>query len=142
MKKLSIRKQADLPSITEIEAFEKEFNISLPHDYRIFILTYNAIDLKECIFNKGNEKYYIDVFYPLSETYELSLQFMFQNLKEYFRNDFLPFANDSGGWQFVLSLKSDDYGKVYFCRMDDSPPFSLTLLSGSFYEFVDKLQRD
>ncbi|HEY9007322.1 MAG TPA: SMI1/KNR4 family protein [Ohtaekwangia sp.] len=139
MNKLNIGRQVELPSLFDLREFEREYEITLPSDFKEFVLSYNAVDLDESIFFNGKEKYYIDVFYPLSKDYDLSLQFVFQNLRDYFQNEFLPFANDSGGWQYVLSLRVEDYGKIYLCRMDDVPPTALKALANSFTEFIDGL---
>ena len=83
----------------------------------------------------------VDVFYPFDKDYELSIQKIYDNLNDIiFENKYVAFAGDPGGWKFVISIQKFDYGKVYFCRMDEGLEDALTLLVDDFEEFIDKLE--
>lgn len=87
------------------------------------------------------EDYIINGFYPFGVTQELSLESVYQNQKDLFFHSYIPFTDDPGGWQFIISLKEPDYGKVYFCEMDLELPESLTLLANNFEEFINGLEK-
>lgn len=59
--------------------------------------------------------------------------------KGFFEGKYLSFGSDSGGWQYVLSVQESDYGKVYFCRMDEELPNALTYLAEDFEDFINGL---
>ena len=141
MKTLTVRRQISPPANLEVNDFEETYGILLPEDFKDFLRQYNLIDCEENLFILDREKFYLDVFYPLSKVYELSLEVVYQNLRDYFQDEFVAFANDSGGWQYIISVKMQDYGAVYFCRMDDVPPSSLRLLANSFSEFMNNLSK-
>ena len=136
MKTLKVINSYPLPRIKDIATFGKVEGINLPIDYKYFLMTQNLFLSEDCYY-KGYE---IHHFYPFSDSAELSLQIAFRALKDFFQNSFIPFADDAGGWQFVISLRNKDYGKVYFCRMDEELEDALTLLADSFEEFIDGLE--
>lgn len=67
---------------------------------------------------------------PIEKTYERLIN-GFPELKE-----MIPFAYDDGGNCFLLSLKDNDYGKVYIWLMDEK---ELGFVSQSFDEFINAL---
>jgi hypothetical protein len=142
MKTLHIRRQLDLPSMDELNNFEKQTGRELPQSFKQFLLTYNAIDFQESFITVNGSRYVVDGFHPLSPTYELSLQVVYTGLNEYFSNGYIAFADDGGGWKFVLSLQVADFGCTYFCRTDHAPPGALTFLTKTFEEFMDKLRAE
>jgi len=139
MKTLSVIKNNPLPSNDDIVAFEKLRDIKMPWDYKYYLVTQNLFLSKDCLY-RGKEEYKIHHFHPFDVTADISLQVFFDILKDFLENSFIPFAGDSGGWQFVISLRKKDYGKVYFCRMDEELEDALTLLADSFEEFIDGLE--
>lgn len=66
----------------------------------------------------------------------------YENLKSALPPYFMNFAHDGGGNPFCLCLeKGTDYGKVYFCAMDEGE-VEPELLADSFQEFMDGLEED
>ncbi len=139
MTELTITDRLDVADIESIREFEDRHGISIPADYKQFLARYNAISVRETLYRVDGNEFWISEFYPFSEDYEVSLQRMYDNLSGFFESKYMAFAGDAGGWQFVLSLKCDDYGKVYFCRMDEEVDEALTLLAHSFDDFVGGL---
>ena len=141
MKNITITKNSVLPTLNEVNAFESSHKFSIPEALIGFWIKYNPISVLETLFNKDDKDYWLSNFYPFNEREEVSIQFVQENLGEIFENQYLAFADDAGGWQFVISLKQDDYGKVYFCRMDLDIPEALTLLADNFEEFINGLEK-
>lgn len=140
MKKLQIKQAGRLGLDSELTLFESEKGIKLPDSYREFLLTQNPYTVKEDFYQKDGRNYEIHHFYPFDSEIELSLQFSFDNLNDFFESKYLAFGDDSGGWQYVISVQEVDYGKIYFCRMDEALEDALTLLADSFEQFVNGLE--
>jgi hypothetical protein len=143
MKRLTVIESEKLPSKMELDEFEVANNIRLPPSFQAFILHQNPVYVEESFFfAEGREPYDI-TFFPFSEDSEYwTIQRSFKDLFEgFFERKYLPFGCDSGGWQYVISLQGLDYGKIYFCRMDEALDSALTLLSDDFEQFVNGLRR-
>ncbi len=141
MKKITIIKQSNPISIEDIELFEKQNNLNLPEQYKEFLIKYNVIDIQETLFKKNNREFWIDTFFPFDNNDYLSLQNIYQNLSEFLENKYFAIANDPGGWKYVISLQNEDYGKIFFCRLDEDIENSLTLIAENFEEFIDGLEK-
>ncbi|SDI61543.1 SMI1/KNR4 family protein [Chryseobacterium jejuense] len=123
---------------TELETFEQEIGLTLPESYKKHILKYNGgtPEEKDCFDEKVIAHFYPIKYgkYPLEKSYK--------TLKDSLPQDFLNFAYDEGGNPFCLNLKSGkDYGKVYFCALDEGD-VEAELLADSFKEFMDGLEED
>ncbi len=140
MHNLSIVKKASSAEVREIEQYETLNKVSLPESFKKFLIELNPIDTHERVIRKENKLYSMDRFFPFDEKNDLSFQVTNDNLKEFFESKYLTFGCDAGGWQFVLSVHEADYGRVYFCRMDEALEDALTLLAENFEEFIEILE--
>lgn len=138
MKQLKVKRGAALPSLTDIQTFEQENEIKFPSSLVNFYLNQNPVDTVESYFTIGEEEpYYVNAFFPFDSSNKLSMQYTFDELNEFFESKYISIGSDSGGWQYVISVQDEDYGKVYFCRMDEELEDALTLIADSFEEFID-----
>lgn len=134
---LDIQSQGRIPAEEEIQNFEKEINAQLPESYREFLLKTNAKYIKEPHYSIDDKIYEISGFTTFGDG-EWTLEDHYRNLKEHFKNRYIAFAHDSGGWQYIISIeRSENYGKIYFCRMDEEIDNAITEIAGSFKEFID-----
>lgn len=128
-------------TLDEITDFSTTNNIEIPIDFINFLTSQNAVSTVEKIFALNEYKvFYVHDFYPLGNCVKSTLQLAYSTLKHYFEERYLPFACDPGGWQFIISIQKDDFGSVYFCRMDETLDSALTFLSASFSSFIDRLE--
>ena len=97
--------------------------------------------VEEDLYLKDNKRFNVHHFYPFDSSTDISLQQAYEDLYDLFLGEYLAFADDFGGWQHIISLKKEDYGKVYFCRMDMEIPEALTLLADDFEEFINGLEK-
>jgi SMI1-KNR4 cell-wall len=139
MKKLNVEISYPPPSANQIKDFEDKFKIKLPSDYKSFLEEVNPFKVKDNKYVVGENEYYIHHIFPLSSDLELSLTQMNKILTDLFNNNYITFADDPGGYQFILSINPSDYGKVYFYRYDQEWGKALTLLANSFTEFINGL---
>lgn len=88
---------------------------------------------------KMNEWFSINRFYSISSSEEEnnSISGVYLQWKNYTGQDKLPFAEDGGGNQFVLNLRSAE-NPVFLCLHDEN--FRLVKISDSFEDFIDDLE--
>lgn len=136
---LNIKSQGRLPQEDEILNFEKEIGIQLPKSYRQFLLKINAKYISEPHFAANGKIYEIHGFITFGSG-ESTIEQNYRNLKEHFENRYIGFAFDSGGWQYIISIEqNENYGKIYFCRMDEEIDNATTLIANSFEIFINGL---
>ncbi len=144
MKKLSVIIGEKLPMKSEIRNFELKHCVTLPKLFIDFLQSQNPVYTQECYFYvKGKEPFDI-FFFPFSERSEhWTIQKGTENLFEsFYDRRYIPFGADSGGWQYVISVDAKDYGKIYFCRMDEELDRALTFLAEDICEFINGLASD
>ena len=133
---LNIQSMGRIPSEEELQVFKKEIGVQLPESYREFLLNTNAKYIKEPHFSTNDKTYEISGFTTFEDG-EWTLEEHYRNLKEHFENRYIAFAHDSGGWQYIISIEeNENYGKIYFCRMDEEIDLATTLIANSFKEFL------
>ena len=120
--------------------FESKIGNYLPEPFKEFIITENPITIKERHIQKGNNTYEIHAFFPFKTDGHWTLEQSYDNLKEYYKNQYLGFAQDCGGWEFIICIaKNQNFGKVYFCRMDTEIENAKTLIAENFTKFISNL---
>lgn len=139
---IKIIESVELANNQAILDFEMNEGIIIPKSLKVFWGNYNPVYIEKNVFFKDGEKYFLDRFFPFSDQYELSFQSVFNMLKEYLGNDYLSFANDSGDWQFLISINQSSLGEIFLCRMDEVIPDSLISLANSFEEFINGLKTE
>ena len=142
MKKLSIMLGGARPTKEQLESFEDDNGICLPDEFKSFLLVQNPISVEEIYFHSGGVTYGLNGFFPFGKGDGVTLQRSFANLEEFYGGNYIGFADDFGGWEYVLSLKEEDYGKVYFCRMDKEIDKALTLVADNLVDFINGLTKE
>jgi len=144
------------PVVTKevINNFERENNISLPEDYIEFLLKNNGgmfiydyvnFDFKDKL---GDNTAIVDIFYGINYPADVyDLKTMLNRTRDRMPNNIIPIANDPGGNKICISIKGEDYGKVYFwdhefeADEDEKPDYrNLSLIANSFTEFFKLLK--
>ena len=77
-----------------LEAFEVDKGIRLPRTFKQFLLEQNPYTVTEDLYKKNGRAFEIHHFYPFDSTFELSLQYVFRNLNEFFESKYIAFADD------------------------------------------------
>ena len=142
MKQLTPTRCEERPSLEKVSNFLDRSDVELPQSLIEFWLAMNPISTLESSFRLDSERCFDITFFPFgNEKSEVwTFQKAFENLhKEFFENKYVSFGSDAGGWQFVISVQRDDFGNVYFCRMDEALEDALTPLAVSFDEFIERL---
>lgn len=150
MKDIKLKESESPISLDELNQFIKEFKLKLPDLYKEFILKANGGYPNLTAFgNPYEDGVEVDSFYSITiednnEVDDLiissrdvinSHQILESNIPEFF----YPFADDTGGAKFCLSMRQEDLGTVYLVFLDgtaDEP----TLISDSFEQFINGLE--
>lgn len=140
MKNITVLTRSPLAKERDIDAFENEYGIQFPPFFKTFLLEINARNIKEQVFTKGDREFWVHGFLPFENGYELSFQRIYHLLEDHFEKKYIAFAFDPGNWMFVISIKEDDFGQIYFCRMDEELEYALTFLANDFNTFLKGLK--
>lgn len=137
-----------------IDEFEASCGLSLPSEYRSFLLKYNVgCPKKNGFFYKHVEKIKrgdepdgsISYFYGLSgnETWRLQWAYEIYVKNSRIPKEYLPIATDPGGNNLCIGVGEGNYGKIYFWDhekevYEDEDPFKL--LANDFDSFINSLE--
>jgi hypothetical protein len=132
-----------------VDEFERYLGMSLPADYRRFLLEHNGGVPKPNKFRinlEGGEDSVHLFLGLLSSTSTVSLQTFARNRSRDMPLSVIPIAIDPGYHLLCMSIKKPDYGSIYFWNADlaatdsEIPSYAnLFLLSDSFNEFLSTL---
>lgn len=138
IKKLSIIYSNNRLTSLELEKFQDDFGIVLPNFFIDFFLKYEGTEVKEDTFKN---QFQINRFLNFESKRNASFVSIYKTyVDEFSVKTWIPFAIDSGGWVFVLSILERDFGKVYIDKFDSGNENSFELLSPSFQDFMDGLE--
>jgi len=141
-------------NMNDIENFEVGYSLSLPEDYKQFLLKYNGGEPNKYLFkDKKLGTLVLNVFYGINieDSYD-ELNNVIKTYKGRIHSSFIPIGDDPGGNQFVLGIKGKFKDKVYFWDhntelendefSENVLPGNMYLLANSFDEFIGKLEED
>ncbi|GIJ96078.1 hypothetical protein CAPN001_06470 [Capnocytophaga stomatis] len=139
-------KKYKLPaSIEDISKLQQHFDIKLPKELINHYLKYNGGYPEKRYFQKDDDFYRIDSFYPITnEGASLfhALECMPFDDLEWFPNYLIPFASTAGGDDFCISIRKEDYGSIWLFLTDYADDWNkaMIFLASSFDNFIHSLQ--
>lgn len=105
----------------KIAGFESKYGITLPEQYRGFMLKYNGGDTPETEFKCKRTSSDVRVFFGIGCGDYYSFENLFENmparpepLPEYIRKGFLPIAEDSYGNYILIGISEENNGQIFF----------------------------
>ena len=104
---------------SEIEEFEREYNIKLPDELKNLLLQYNG-----GVLEKEMKDYAFAFLRPIKygiNTLEVAIDDL-QITEHHIPREEIPFADDQFGNIFAISTRPEDYGKIYIWYMDVGEP--------------------
>ena len=152
--KLVVENKYPKPSLKEIENFEKEMKISLPQDYKDFLICYGGGEVEMSYISLFKSKYY-------EESLVITRFFELRELKEENKNNyniipqknmFITIAEDGDKKNsLIISLTEKDYGKIFLNQNSFMPSKSyykkyfnynddLILFADNFNEFINSFE--
>lgn len=137
-----IQRINDNLSIAKLEDLERNHNITLPKDYRDFLLEYNGGYPSPCIYNISTEQgeSILNIFYGIGGI-DYDLEYNFDILDEILEIGFIPIADDPGGNQICIGINKEYYGQIFHWVHDEehNEMESMYFLSNNFNEFLESL---
>jgi hypothetical protein len=150
MKKIKFEKSAPQISANELNEFERQLQVSLPEDYKTFVLNNNGGRPDKSCFTTGNDVSSSDLDWLFSFEVGESHISIFRNIflfKDRIPNDLLPIGRDPFGNLICIGLE-DKLGKIYFWdheeEADDDEKSTYTnvyKISDSFVDFINMLYK-
>ena len=125
-------------------AFENRYRISLPEQYRKFLLKYNGGITPETEFKCKRTTSDIRAFYGVGEninyySFENVFEIVLRDilpLSSFIEKSILPIAEDSWGNYITIGIDGVNKGNVFFC--DHEKGMKTKLLTETFYDFIQK----
>ena len=147
MNSIKISNSANSISASELKAFENEYNLKLPDDYKQFILSQNGGYPEFTLYvNENNDEFLISSFscinFEDADVVSVNDSIITHQIEEdNIPKHLLPFGLDAGGNDFCISLNEKDYGKVYKFYQDGRSP-GIVYVAKSFEAFINGLELD
>jgi hypothetical protein len=135
-------------------SIEQAYNITLPKDYRDFLLVFNGgkpIESEFSLKDSSNSSL-VAGFFGITDSKDYNLLFHYVVIYTgRIPSNTIPIADDQCGNIILLSVKGQDRGKVYFWDHEreadpsqgEKPSYdNLTLIADSFEEFINNLKAE
>ena len=138
-----------LPSVAEIEAAERSLGVTLPDDYKQFLLAYNGGRPEpNCFSVKDRGDALVNMLFGVRDSqtrFDLARELELATELDPLPDGFIAVGNDPGGNSLLLSTAGSDRGEVYFwdrsglwVREDGHNTFPV---ANSFTAFLESLRR-
>jgi hypothetical protein len=145
MKDLIIKKDnRRIKTIQEIIAFEREKKVEIPDLLKQLLLKYEGCktDMK-CSYYKDDNGNFHEVgqflFLRKSEIGGASIETIMKGHRLNRIEGFIPFAIDSGGSDYNLSIRKESFGEVWVNKFNIGVENTMYSISSSLEEFINEL---
>ena len=142
---VNIEKIHDNLSIGNLESFEQNQNITLPKDYRDFLLEYNGGYPNPGVYKISDElgESILNIFYGIGSMYD-NLEKKFDIFDEILEIGFIPVADDPSGNQICIGINKEYFGQIFHWAHDEEHDEmeNMYFLSNNFNEFLDSLYEE
>lgn len=126
----------------DLQAIERQYGFTLPADYKAHVLRHNGgwpargtfVEVKP---DGRRVERDISEFKSVRHG-DTTLEESLESLHDQLHPDLVPFASESGGDVFVLSVGPEDYGSVYYVAHEFyTPPFGEDVYNAETDEYED-----
>lgn len=133
----------DTITLEDINRFEQEYNLTLTHPYKDFLLKSNGGYPQESFFKISEEEgeSLVNKFYGIGDM-KGTLAKVYDILKGEIPEGFLSIANDPSDNEILLGVNKEINGKVYLWMHDIEPEDEMDnmfILADDFSEFFNNL---
>lgn len=139
---MKINKVHESLSVRDLERFENNHNLTLPIDYRDFLLEYNGGYPEPGIYKISEDlgESIINVFFGIGSMYD-NLDKKLDIFDEILEKGFIPIADDPSGDQICIGITKEYFGQVYHWAHDEEYDGmeNMYYLSSNFKEFLASL---
>jgi hypothetical protein len=135
---LIIETRGKIVSEQELDGFLDQKRIAISPLFREFLLMYSGSVVQKRSFK---ERYSFDMFVALTSQRAASIEQLMEGYRiDWQTTEWFPFAIDSGGWVFSLSLAGKRAGQVWLDQYGMGLKNPFKLVATSFEEFIDGLE--
>ena len=127
--------------------FEKELNVSIPEEYRNYLIKFNGSDFEKCIVQLPGDIGDTTVHHMFGIHAGPEYRQLIENYNDSFNltsGNYIPICDDSFGNIFYLKIKGENLGAIYFCDHKETY-FSfenLIFVSAGFNDFIASMKSD
>ena len=141
MKKLTIFRVSEIQkTLRDISYLENKFNVFFPRILKFFLSEHEGKMIVETYFN--NNPTFKEILMVKSNKDLASIETILEGHKEEAIKGYIPFAIDSGGWDFNVSINEDTYGQVWVNKWDGGEEDTMEFVAFSFEEFINGLKSE
>ena len=141
MKDLQIVEQEKIiRDISDIDFFEKQYGVKFPDSLKKFLLKYDGAMVKGTCFNGAPT--FKEILNLNKHPVSASIEEILKGHQSYGYKNFIPFAIDSGGWDYDVSISPETYGQVWVNKFDSGEENPFEFVRNSFEEFIDSLESE
>lgn len=140
MKDLIVLRKSKEITQSDIDNLELNIELTLPNFLKELILNYGGCRVRKNMFT---ERFFVLRFLTPQSNRTISIEKLFGSYKaSEDPRSWLPFAIDSGGWVFNVSITEETYGQVWVDRFDSGDEDSHTFVASSLEEFIEGLEEE
>ena len=129
----------------DLNSFENKHNITLPQDYRDFLLEYNGGYPLTGTYKISEEigESILNIFYGIGSMYD-NLEKKFDIFDEILDIGFIPIADDPSGNQICIGINQEYFGQIYHWAHDEEQDGmkNMYFLANNIDEFLDNLYEE
>ncbi|MGJ8659858.1 MAG: SMI1/KNR4 family protein [Cellulophaga fucicola] len=138
MKKLKVIEEGSkILEVLDFEIIEKKFKIKFPDFLKDFLVKYEG-DYFGSLFYK-EEPVFKEILYLRTNNNFASIESILEGHLEEGIKGFVPFAIDSTGWDYCVSINQETYGQVWVDKFDNGEENPMDFVSESFENFISNL---
>lgn len=123
----------------KIADFERKYGITLPEQYRSFMLKYNGGDTPETDFKCKRTTSDVRGFFGIGcdDYYSFENEFAeFDPLTNYLKNGLLPIALDSYGNYILIGIAEKNNGQIFFLDHEENEENCIMQLTDDFAGYI------
>lgn len=132
---MNIQESQHSISIEDLEEIDEEIGSELPQSFKDFYISHNGGYPEENYVRGISELFSFNSFFSIKYG-RVTIEMLLRDIDYLPPGCFFPFANDSGGNIFFMSLKDGDFGKIFLVTCDTHDIF---LVQNSFSDFLRSL---
>lgn len=146
MKNIKLETTFNNVSEVAIKRFEKTYNLTLPREYKQFMLANNGGKpiARRFVTKDGKQTSSLMLLYPISQEESPNMSMIYEEINERIPGDLLVIGEDPIDNKICLSLSGKDKGAVYYWSLDmedsEEPSYEhFSLVADRFSEFMSNL---
>lgn len=127
----------------QVLEFEKRMGVVFPKELRELIIKYEGgyLDESQKFFKADEVLYEVNQMLYLEKAEgKASIEAIIEGHRFYGIEGYVPFATDSGGWDYNVSINSVSYGQVWVNKFDSDEENTMVFLCNTLEEFIDSLK--